>query len=158
VYAEAFGERDAGIFDFVKHLAELVDGNPRQIKRYVNLFRFYGTLRHSLLVDGYVVNEIMPPIRAVARFVELSVMWPHAVDCLRVRDCASADGRPVSRLEFLEVESAKISGDDAAADKAWKKIVGGDGLGLGAWAEARAFRTFLSKGEPLGKRIGHGLW
>jgi len=29
---------------------------------------------------------------------------------------------------------------------------------LEPWAEARAFRVFLARGEMLGKSAGHGLW
>ncbi|HEY3975577.1 MAG TPA: P-loop NTPase fold protein [Candidatus Sulfotelmatobacter sp.] len=157
IYAQTFSERDPAMAEFVKEVAELVDGNPRQIKRYVNVFRFYSTLRHSLRVDGTVAEAELPTDKLLAKFLALSIQWPHAVDCLRVKNCVGADGGAVSRLEFLEMKSAEINGD-AAGDEAWNKIVGTDGMKLGAWAEARAFRAFLAKGESLGKSGGHGLW
>lgn len=65
---------------FVKEVAQVVDGNPRQIKRYVNVFRFYSTLRHSLQVDGVATQEELPSDEMMAKFVALSVHWPHAMD------------------------------------------------------------------------------
>lgn len=64
----------------------------------------------------------------------------------------------VSRLECLERESLKITGDDAEADAAWREIVGDKGMGLEPWAHARAIRMFLATGESLGKNMGRGLW
>ncbi len=152
VYAKAFSERDPAIREFVDMLGELVDGNPRQIKRYVNVFRFYSTLRHSLQVDGTVAEKELPSPKMLAKFVAMSIQWPHAVDCLRLKK----DGG-VSRLEFLEGKAREI-GDKATADAEWKELVGEKGMGLGRWAETRAFREFLRSGESLGRSTGHGLW
>jgi len=146
---------------FLEDVALWVDGNPRQIKRYLNVFRFYSTLRHSLRLEGVIPSKDLPSDEVLAKFVALSIRWPHAVDCLRVKKdlkMDGADGRKVSLLELLETESKKIAGDDVAADAAWEKLVGKNGLGMGAWAEQRAFRQFLSRGESLYKKGGHGLW
>jgi hypothetical protein len=69
-----------------------------------------------------------------------------------------ADGKKICLLKHLEAESKNITGHDAAADEAWKKIVGKDGLALPAWAEERALREFLARGESLCGTEGHGLW
>jgi len=158
VYARTFTERDPVIAEFVKEVAELVDGNPRQIKRYVNVFRFYSTLRFGLQADGKATASELPSDKVLAKFVALSIQWPHAMDCLRVKNCLGADGKVVSRLSYLEAESAKIKADDTAGDESWKKIIDGMGAGVGTWAQARTFRSFLSKGESLGRSGGHGLW
>ena len=158
VYAQTFSERDPVIADFVQECADLVDGNPRQIKRYVNVFRFYSTLRYGLRADGLAKAEELPTDKVLAKFVALSIQWPHAMDCLRGRHHVEPDGRGVSRLEFLEQKSLEMNGDDAGADEKWKDIVGGKGMKLESWAEARAFRAFLARGEMLGKSEGHGLW
>lgn len=157
-YAQAFSERDPMIANFVQECADLVDGNPRQIKRYVNVFRFYSTLRYGLRADGVATESEMPNDKVLAKFVSLSIQWPHAMDCLRGKHHLEKDGKVVTRLEYLEGESAKIQGDDTAGDAAWKEIVGDKGMGLDAWAQARAFRMFLARGESLGKSGGHGLW
>jgi hypothetical protein len=157
VYARTFTERDPVISDFVKEVAELVDGNPRQIKRYVNVFRFYSTLRYGLQADGRATASELPSDKVLAKFVALTIQWPHAMDCLRVKSCLSA-GKMVSRLEYLEAESGKIGADDVAGDESWKKIVDGIGSGMGTWAQTRTFRNFLGRGESLGRSGGHGLW
>ena len=158
VYAQTFSERDPIIADFVQECADLVDGNPRQIKRYVNVFRFYSTLRYGLRADGLAKAEELPSDKMLAKFVALSIQWPHAMDCLRGRHHVESDGRAVSRLEFLELKSLEMNEDDAGADEKWRDLVGEKGMRLESWAEARAFRAFLARGEILGKSGGHGLW
>jgi hypothetical protein len=146
VYARAFTERDPAIADFVNEVAELVDGNPRQIKRYVNVFRFYSTLRHSLRVDGTLKPEELPSDKMLAKFVAMSIQWPHAVDCLRLK----RDGK-ATMLSVLEEQSRKTDGN-------WEEFVGEKGLKLGPWAARRQFREFLAKGDSLCEKEGHGLW
>ena len=161
VYARTFSERDPAMMEFVNEVAELVDWNPRQIKRYVNVFRFYSTLRHSLRVDGTVTDAEIPSDKVLAKFVALSIQWPHAVDCLRVkRDVKGGEtnGRRMTVLELLELQSRKTAEAGETPEMAWEKFVGKDGLGLGAWAARRGFREFLSRGESLCEKEGHGLW
>jgi hypothetical protein len=158
IYEQTLSERDPVMSLFVDDVAQLVDGNPRQIKRYVNVFRFYCTLRHSLRLEGVILGSDLPSDKVLAKFVALSIQWPHAVDCLRVKKDLKANGRKVSLLELLETESKKVVEDDAAADAGWEKFVGKDGLGMGPWAGKRAFREFLSRGESLCAKEGHGLW
>jgi hypothetical protein len=158
-YAEAFSERDPMIANFVQECAELVEGNPRQIKRFVNVFRFYSTLRYGLRADGMATEGEMPDDTVLAKFVSLSVQWPHAMDCLRGKHHLDKDGRVVSRLEFLEGESKNLKDkNDEEGDAAWKEIVGKKGMRLEPWAHARAFRIFLAREGLLGKSGGHGLW
>jgi hypothetical protein len=154
VYANTFSERDPAIAEFVQDVAELVDGNPRQIKRYVNVFRFYSTLRYGLRADGIVAASDFPTDKVLAKFVALNIQWPHAVDCLRVKKILGAKGEAISRLQYLEEESARIAGE--ACDEEWKTAV--DKSGAGSFAAASAFREFLKKGESLGKSLGQGLW
>lgn len=146
VYARTFSERDPAIANFVNEVAELVDGNPRQIKRYVNVFRFYSTLRHSLRVDGSLKPEEIPTDEMLAKFVAMSIHWPHAVDCLRLKK----DGK-TTVLAQLEEQSRKTDGN-------WEDFVGEKGLKLGPWAARNQFREFLSKGQRLCEKEGHGMW
>lgn len=156
VYEQALTAHDPVMARFLDEVGQLVDGNPRQIKRYVNVFRFYSTLRHSLRLEGVIPGEDLPSDEVLAKFVALSIQWPHAVDCLRVKKDMKVDGRKVSLLELLETESKRVAGDGADSD--WEKFVGKDGLGMGTWAGKRAFREFLSRGESLCAKEGHGLW
>ncbi len=160
VYEQTLSERDPVTSLFVDELARLVGGNPRQIKRYVNVFRFYSTLLHSLRLEGVIPSEDLPSDKVLAKFVALSIQWPHAMDCLRKVDAkaSAANGRKVTLLELLEAKSKEIAGDGAPADGDWERFVGKKGLGMGAWAEERAFREFLSHEESLCAKEGHGLW
>jgi hypothetical protein len=157
VYEQTLSERDPVMAELLEEVAQLVDWSPRQIKRYVNVFRFYSTLRHSLRLEGVIPGEDLPSDKVLAKFVALSIQWPHAVDCLRVM-VDSADGGKVSLLELLETGSKKVTGNGSAADADWEKFVGKEGLAMGAWAGKRAFREFLSRGESLCAKEGHGLW
>jgi hypothetical protein len=157
IYERALSVLDPVMAVLIEEVAQLVEGNPRQIKRYVNVFRFYCALRHSLRLGGAIPSEDLPSDQVLAKFVALSIQWPHAVDCLRVR-VDGADGGRVSLLKLLEAKSKEIAVDNAAADSAWEEFVGEGGLGMGAWAGKRAFREFLSRGESLCTKEGHGLW
>jgi hypothetical protein len=159
VYERTLTDRDPVMAKFVRDVARLVNGNPRQIKRYVNVFRFYSTMRQNLRLGGVIPKQDLPSDEVLAKFVALSIQWPHAVDCLRVKEVKCADGKRLSALELLESESRKVAGDGAAADAAWKKVVGKEeGMGLGAWAEERAFRELLAREGSLCAKEGHGLW
>jgi len=156
IYERTLSENDPVTAQFLERVAQLVSGNPRQIKRYVNVFRFYSTLRHSLRLAGVVPSEDLPSDEMLAKFVALSIRWPHAVDCLRAKEVYGADGKKCTLLALLETRSKKIGGK--TADGAWEKLVGKDGFDMGEWAKGRAFREFLAEGESLCAKEGHGLW
>jgi len=159
-YALAFSERDPVIVELMQEVVRLVDGNPRQIKRYVNVLRFYSTLRYSLIVDQVLGKDEVSD-KLLAKFVTLSIHWPHAVDCLRVRrDAMNSGGNGAAKtlLQMLEAESRRKLNDGEIADDTWKKYVGKKGLKLQPWVASRAFREFLAAGESLCEKEGHGLW
>jgi hypothetical protein len=157
VYEQALTEGDPVMAEFANRLSPLVDGNPRQIKRYVNVFRFYSALRYRLGPGAMVPRDNLPTGDVLAKFVELSIRWPHAVDCLRVR-VDGGKGTKISLLKRLEAESRKPGSGADKADEDWKRLVGNKGLGLPEWVQERAFREFLSGGELLCETEGHGLW
>ena len=157
----AFSERDPMIARFVNDVAYLVGGNPRQIKRYLNVFRFYCTLRHSLGVDAKAHGLIakLPSDAALAKFVALNINWPHAIDCFRTRDSNTAGNseKPESVLELLEKKSKEFRGNDEQSDREWLEFINENQWSLfGEWVCSRTFRHFLSRGESLCE--GHGLW
>jgi hypothetical protein len=157
VYERSLTERDPAIAKFAEEVAQLVEANPRQIKRYVNVFRFYTTLRYRLQLEGVVPRENFPSDGALAKFVALGIRWPHAMDCLRIRVMDENGGR-TSLLRHLETVSRDLPKQAEAASDAWKKLVGKDGLGLPEWAQERAFREFLADGEMITGKEDHGVW
>jgi hypothetical protein len=156
-YEQSLTERDDLMAKIAHDVAQLMDANPRQMKRYVNVFRFYATLRYRLQLEEQVPRENFPSDRALARFVALSIRWPHAMDCLRVK-VHDAKGVQILLLRHLEIESKNLSKDAAVAFDGWKKIVGKDGLGLPYWAQERALYEFLADGDMICEKEGHGLW
>jgi hypothetical protein len=158
VYEQTFSERDPLITKFVEEVANLLGGNPRQIKRYVNVFRFYSTLRHGLRVDSVTPGNL-PSDAVLAKFVALCIYWPHAMDCLRSTE-VEKDGsrRPKKSLLELFEERSKALGDDPAADSVWREFVDEKASKSATWATSRTFRLFLSRGESFCGMQGHGLW
>lgn len=166
VYSQTFTERDPAMSRFVEETITLFQGNPRQMKRYVNLFRFMSTLRHSVSIDRAGSGNVpgrMPSDEALAKFIALSVHWPQAADYFRLArqldDGKSAPDRTalLGKLEAGAVDLAREQDPDAA-DLLWieyLKVLGLEGAG---WARARDFRTFLARGESLADYNQSGLW
>ncbi|MGC2694251.1 MAG: P-loop NTPase fold protein, partial [Candidatus Angelobacter sp.] len=163
VFERTFTDRDPAIKKFITEIMHLVGGNPRQIKRYVNVFRFYSALRHSLRVDaaaqGRVVN--LPVDEGLAKFVALSINWPHAIDCLRLRGVNIVGNTPEmkSLLAILEEKSKSLEENGSESDREWAEFLDKNGLLLlGKWVSTRPFRQFLARGESICEIEGHGLW
>jgi hypothetical protein len=162
VFEKAYTDRDPAVSGFVNEIVHLVGGNPRQIKRYVNVFRFYSTLRHSLRVDAAArcIAMNFPTDAVMAKFVALSIIWPQAVGYLRTSDikARAKDSAGRSLLSILEEKSRSMTVDDERADNEWMEFVEENGASVGKWIGTRSFRQFLARGEPLCQSEGHGLW
>ena len=165
-YAQTFTDRDPAMSRFLEETMTLFQGNPRQLKRYVNLFRFMSTLRHSVSIDRGshgLPGIAMPSDEALAKFIALSVHWPQAADYFRLaRQLDDGDGMPTERaalLARLESGARDLTGRDAdTADLLWTaylKVLGLDGA---TWARTRDFRLFLARGESLADYTQCGLW
>ncbi|WP_067128240.1 P-loop NTPase fold protein [Microtetraspora malaysiensis] len=105
-------------------LPVLSSANPRQLKRYVNVFRFYSfvTYRQSLAGADRADDA------AVAKVAALAVRWPHLLSAL-AKECGSGE----TVLEVLEKAASAGSVD--------------------AWAEALA-RLGLAPAAPLSDMRG----
>jgi KAP family P-loop domain/Putative peptidoglycan binding domain len=167
VYAEKFRENDPVITDFVRRAAVLLQSNPRQIKRCINLFRFVSTLRHEYRVDKLELTGKEPERLAgdevLAKFVVLSIHWPQALGWLRTVVERKADGRAeAANATLLSVVEEKAMGLAAAkgreeADAQWREFLQQHGLDL-PWAADGGFREFLAAGESLRHYEASGLW
>lgn len=115
-YAEKFTDRDPMIKQFVEEVVGPVGGNPRQIKRYINVFRFRSSLRHNLKVDldARRLQATLPADKGLAKFIALTIQWPQAAALLRSTRDVRTDGRgeskPISLLKLLEEKSRTIKG------------------------------------------------
>ncbi|MFC4589740.1 KAP family NTPase [Sphaerisporangium corydalis] len=119
-------------------LPALTPSNPRELKRYVNVFRFYSfvTYRRALAGAPGASDE------EVAKLAVLTVRWPHLLSLL-----ARDSGGPV--LDRLE-RAAPASGPDE-----WPRVLAEVGLppgaaegaaGTGRWD---ALRALLAAGPPI---------
>jgi tetratricopeptide (TPR) repeat protein len=162
-YAEKFMDRDPLVNKFLEEVVDLVGGNPRQIKRYVNVFRFHSTLRHNLKVDSAArgFHATLPSDKGLAKYIALTIQWPQAAEFLRgtraTRTSAIAD-KSVSLLNLLEEKSRTIKGQHEKADAAWVQFLRSEKLDQVEWVATRSFRQFLAQGESLSEIEGCGLW
>lgn len=118
--------------------------NPRQIKRYVNVFRFYSFLTYRRALAG-----AEPASDAeVAKLAALTIHWPHLLSLLVME----SDGTTV--LQSLE-HAASTGGDPA-----WEQAVHEAGLaGHGAWGDTHlnTLRDLLSSPHPIAPLARHLL-
>ena len=129
----------------VNEALSLPSRNPREMKRLVNLFRFYTLIvnERRVLVEASSQAEVFAQ---VARVAALANRWPHLLTALgapvgsgRGRD----DQRPIA-LESLE----QAAGD---SDEEWGKALTACGLARPTGPpEPDGLREFLRSGTPMG--------
>ncbi|MEU9841702.1 P-loop NTPase fold protein [Actinomadura sp. NPDC048032] len=81
-------------------MAVLPSRNPREIKRFVNLFRFYSFIAERQRLLGVAV----PSQSQIAKLAAFAIRWPHVVSLLG----AAGPGHPL-----VELEKAARDDDDA---------------------------------------------
>jgi len=163
-YAEKLVKRDPLVRKFVEDVFALVGGNPRQIKRYINVFRFHSTLRFNFERDleARGLKAKLASDNGLAKFIAMTIQWPQAPEFLKKTYAAPADGERKVMLETmlkaLERKSQTLKGQLEKADIDWAEFLKGAGLGNVEWMATRAFREFLVDGEALSEMEGCGLW
>lgn len=152
----------------IRRIAEFSVGNPREMKRMVNLARFYLTLRsaRSLKEPGW-----RPPnADQYARWIALTLRWPDMLRWLQwgadeARWPPEQAGLPliVRRLRALEAHAESTTTPDA-----WRKVLKAE-LSLPTdsesnWSrDAKLFEFFISevnhpRGERLSDAAEQGFW
>ena len=111
--------------------------NPREIKRFVNLFRFYSYIRLADHLAGRPVPD--PP--QLAKLTALVIRWPQLLAALGRTEGAAA--HPVTELE-------RAAGDDAAWAAAVRTHLAADGDA--SWAAD--LRAFLAREPAVGPAAG----
>lgn len=112
--------------------------NPRQVKAFLNLWRFYMVLDHRRNLVGRFRTGIESHSVEMARFVELLVRWPYLLDMLS--DISFGADRVLSTN--LERLLAVCGRDDAWADTTRQ-------LGLQpAAADVESLRALLRRSAP----------
>jgi KAP family P-loop domain len=72
-FAAQFSDRDADVQKLIREAAGALSRNPREIKRFINVFRFYSFIQVRREVRGLPA----PSYEQVAKIAVLAVRWPH---------------------------------------------------------------------------------
>lgn len=80
---------DADAHAVLEDLLPVLDSrNPREIKRFVNLFRFYSFIAERQRLLG----APMPEQRQIAKLAAFAIRWPHVISMLGASDTDGALG------------------------------------------------------------------
>jgi hypothetical protein len=137
----------------VNEALSLPNRNPREIKRLVNLFRFYALIvnEQRMFVQAGSQAEVFAQ---VARLAGLANRWPHlltafALPAPRGHDEAHDDGDTTRRRIVIE-DLEEAAGEDD--DERWRTALVQHGLaGPDGLAEPDGLRAFLRLGPLLGE-------
>ncbi len=151
---ETFTDDEDGVKDLIAAEAQKYFTNPRDLKRFVNLFRFYYFLRAAREAR----NERVATIEQMLRWIILSLKWPEVVRWLR-RATHNDESRGLTVLEKLG------HGCDNVGE--WRDGIQNE-LGLTAdktpWLSDEALLQFfrvesaLTQLDRLSMCGGRGLW
>jgi hypothetical protein len=116
----------------------LASDNPREIKRFVNLFRFYTFIAQQHQLQG------LPAVSGdqIAKLSVLAIRWPHLLGLLGRR---SADGA-VTNLGHLERSLRSAAG----TTDAWREATRAVGLPTGGENWTEQLRGFLATEPAIG--------
>lgn len=128
VFDELYGDENA-YRAIEAALPALALTNPRAVKRYLNVFRFYSLVTYR----RHLAGSPRPADAAVAKLAALTVRWPHLLSAL------TGEAHPgTSVLDRLEEAALARDGD------AWARTMEEAGL-----AEEEALRQLLATRPPI---------
>ncbi|WP_214413693.1 P-loop NTPase fold protein [Sphaerisporangium fuscum] len=145
VYDDLYSDEKAYVA-IERTLPALTVSNPRELKRYVNVFRFYSfvTYRQALAGAARASDE------EVAKLAVLAIRWPHLLSLL-ARD-PDGPGRAGTVLSRLEEAAACARPDEWRAALAEVGLLTGTGDGAGhgnGAARWDALHALLSTHPPI---------
>jgi hypothetical protein len=150
VFARLYSDTDARDAIVAEVQTRLTSGNAREIKRFINLFRFYTFIlqRKRISEASSPESQATPTSQEVAKLAALAIRWPYLLNAL---GASRADGSLV--LAYLEEAARQLTQPDdwrGALEQVGlvKRAAGSGPRDDPGWAED--LRTFLG-GEP---RIG----
>ena len=153
----AFSDEEKKIRDLLTASAADFSTNPRDIKRFVNVFRFYYFLRAAREAR----KDPVPSLSQLSRWILFSLKWPEAVRYLsRIQLAPNALSHP----QFAALEKA---GTESQSLDDWKKSAA-LALGMNAddnpWLSSQEMMRFFksesgfAEAERLSASCGKGLW
>jgi KAP family P-loop domain len=115
----------------IEYASEALNRNPREIKRFVNLFRFYT----MIYAERKLVNLPTPAsLHEVAKLAVLGIRWPSLLGCLALPVKANGLGQ-VTVFELLEkplgndIPGGEGDDQEAIADQKVRSALRAAGLG-----------------------------
>jgi WD40 repeat protein len=108
--------------------------NPRQIKAFVNLWRFYMALEHELGVTSSSLSGTQVHSAEMARLVEIMVRWPWLLDPLGAR--RTHNGKQTNLLGVLR--------EAASEDRDWDQAIVREAMDPGD-EDIRGLRDLLQR-------------
>jgi hypothetical protein len=143
-------------------------GNPRELKRFVNAFRFHYFIWYAHRARGLEV----PLLAQLVRWTVLSMKWPEVVRWLRRGGDSQAPldklGSPEEQGRFSRLRGLEKAGGASESMTEWKGKVLEQNPSLPqetAWVQDAALFQFfhvegkdIPEGERLSAGAGKGLW
>jgi hypothetical protein len=154
---KAFSDEEKKIRNLLVASAADFSTNPRDIKRFVNVFRFYYFLRAAREAR----KDPVPSLSQLSRWILFSLKWPEAVRYLSRMQIAP---NALSHPQFAALEKA---GKESQSLEDWKK---GAALALemnaedNLWLASQEMMHFFKaesrfdSAERLSASCGKGLW
>ena len=101
-FAQRLTEDDGTVGKLLRELARELPPNPREIKRFINLFRFYAFIQYWREDVGLSA----PTLDGVAKLALLAVRYPHLLSALGAE--VARDGEQRSLLSWLETAQGDV--------------------------------------------------
>jgi hypothetical protein len=152
-----FSDENRNIAETIKQGLKHFSRNPREMKRFVNSFRFYYFLRSARISRG----EQVPSLDQLSRWIHLSLKWPGLVRWVRSLGSVAFDSSENGLLRLVGVAH------ESGSPLQWSGLAGHE-MGLntteGTWLnDDDLFHFFkredaLESEERLSQSFGGGLW
>ncbi|HEY7073105.1 MAG TPA: peptidoglycan-binding protein [Acidimicrobiales bacterium] len=146
-FASTYSDEDDNVRKaIVTEALALPHRNPREMKRLVNLFRFYALIvnERRVLVDAESQTEVFAQ---VARLAALTNRWPHLLNALGAPGSPTGEEDGGRRVVFEDLEDAADGPEET-----WSELLTAHGLagGEGRRGEPEGLRDFLKGGPRVG--------
>jgi hypothetical protein len=164
--AETIQQMNKNIIEFTddeEHISQLILGavngysrNPRDIKRFVNSFRFYFFIRAAREARG----EEVPSLEQMSRWILLSLKWPGILRWLRTGSFASRESLALELAQLEKIAEGSSISDWASGAATRMGLTGKEAEWL---SDEEMLRFFTAESrrpaeERLSSSIGKGLW
>jgi hypothetical protein len=163
---DSFSDKDPNIRKLITDATNQLSNNPREIKRFLNVFRFYYFLRWARKGQGLLA----PSLEELTRWIILSLKWPDVVRWIQWSPILS-EYKTQSEKTFASTKSRLMAleqlGEKSTDQRDWESKMN-DILGpetyLPYWVKDESLRIFFQNEgkfpptERLSNSAGNGLY